>query len=258
MLTNKQPYLGDYTGYYVRRNCAAQYRLISSADGDLGCKALFMGLGDRKQTECDDLWRIWFANGNAIKTVQNWLRVAPSTGDVKKDGWAQSASVSAKALLKPLARVAASMWLTKLDYEDEAYCDKSEFQVLFLKAYLSMEDSGEVSSDIANFVWARDGTMYGLSQDEVEKMAAWADLEKSTHWYTGLGWTLFEATHYDAALAYCQKAIDMVCTPNIYSKIFITADRDLILGCKCMGSHRSQSTMFWKSWRICEGLGRDS
>ena len=49
-----------------------------------------------------------------------------------------TASESAQDLLKPLAMTAAKMWLTKSGYDSDAYHDKSELQVWFLKGYLAL------------------------------------------------------------------------------------------------------------------------
>ena len=122
----------------------------------------------------------------------------------------RAASESARTLVAPLARTAAKMWLTKSGFDDMAYLDKSEFQVWFLKAYMALGEDWSVPDDISNFIWAWNGSFYDMSSVDILPLAEWAQLEKTTHWYTGVGWILWEASEVDSALEMLEKAIELV------------------------------------------------
>lgn len=122
----------------------------------------------------------------------------------------RDASVSVPKLLRPLAVVAGKLWLTKTGYGDDAYLDKSEFQVWFLKGYRSLDEQGNISEELSNWIWARDGHFRSMSADEIEDLATWTELPKTTHWYTGLGWILWEGNHEERARYVLNQAIELV------------------------------------------------
>jgi hypothetical protein len=169
-------------------------------------------LGGRDGSECDDFWGLWFSSDRIIKLIQQWFTQAQkaSSLNLAEIAWMTAASESAQDLLKPLATTAAKMWLTKSGYDSDAYRDKSEFQVWFLKGYLALCTDGKLPDNLINFVWARDGNFYGMTGEEIESMAEWAGLEKTTHWYTGVGWILYELGETDRALELLAKAIELV------------------------------------------------
>ena len=119
-----------------------------------------------------------------------------------------------RSLLQPLAKTAATLWLTKSGYDDRAYTDKSEFQVWFLKGYLALDVDGKVPDYLRNLTWATwsKNVFYKLTSQELEAMAEWAELEKTTHWFTGVGWILWELEETDRALELLTKAISLVST----------------------------------------------
>lgn len=131
------------------------------------------------------------------------------TGEIEK-AWMHDASVSVPELLKPLAMVAGKLWLAKEGWGDEAYFDKSAFQVWFLKGYRSLDEHGKTSEDLSNWIWARDGHFLSMSADEIEDLAGWTQLPKSTHWYTSLGWILYEANEAERAQHVLGQAIELV------------------------------------------------
>lgn len=124
--------------------------------------------------------------------------------------WMRDASVSVPVLLKPLAMVAGKLWLTKKGWGDEAYFDKSQFQVWFLKGYRSLDEHGKISDDLSNWICARDCDFASMSADEIEDLAGWTQLPKTTHWYTGLGWILYEADEAERAQHVLGQAIELV------------------------------------------------
>lgn len=119
-------------------------------------------------------------------------------------------SVSVPKLLEPLAAIAAKIWLTKKGWGDEGYFDKSEFQVWFLKGYRSLDEQGHISEDLSNWIWSRDGHFRSMSADDIEDLAEWAQLHKTTHWYTGLGWILWEGNKVERAQYVLGQAIELV------------------------------------------------
>lgn len=152
------------------------------------------------------------ANNRTTSLVQRWFAIADSLqgiSEVEKI-WMRDASVSVPELLKPLAMMAGKLWLTKEGWGDEAYFDKSEFQVWFLKGYRSMDEHGKISEDLSNWIWARDGDFASMSADEIEDLAEWTQLPKTTHWYTGLGWILCEANEAERAQHVLGQAIELV------------------------------------------------
>ena len=179
-------------------------------DEEEGCRLLFLGLGERRDGECDDFLKIWFHGNGTIKLIQQWFRQTniPPIQDPAKILWMKAASTSARVLLEPLAKTAAKIWLTKSGYDDLAYLDKSGFQIWFLKMYMTLDVDGHVSDELANFVWSRNG--FSINGQEVEPLAEWAGLERTTHWYSGVGWTLYESGEVDRALTLLAKAIEMV------------------------------------------------
>lgn len=125
--------------------------------------------------------------------------------------WMNEATGSVRKLLEPLARTAAKIWLVKKNYQDKAYLEKSEFQVWFIKGYQALDDRGDISEELSSWIYARDLCFFQLSAAEIESLAEWAELDKTTHWYTGVGWILFEAGANVRARELLEKAIAMVC-----------------------------------------------
>ena len=42
-------------------------------DEEEGNRALFLGLGERNESECDDFWEMWFKADRAIKQIRRWF-----------------------------------------------------------------------------------------------------------------------------------------------------------------------------------------
>lgn len=122
----------------------------------------------------------------------------------------RDASTSVPQLLNPLAVTASKTWLTKKGWGDPAYLDKSEFQVWFLIGYRSLDEQGNISQQLSNWKSARDGHFRSISADEIEELANWAQLPKTAHWYTGLGWILFEMPDKMRAQHFLGQAIQTV------------------------------------------------
>lgn len=122
-----------------------------------------------------------------------------------------NASKSVKDLLHPLALSAAKIWLAKPSYDSEMYYDKSEFQICFLRGYLSMNADGQVSDELKDWNWARDGATIKLPVDEIKRLAEWAHLDKSTHWYASVGWVVWQAGYPKQAEDLLLKAVQLVC-----------------------------------------------
>ena len=165
--------------------------------------------------ESDMFWHLWLGNNRKTVLLQKWLGVAAEFSGLNPDqkAWASLASESVVELLKPLAMTAARNWLTKKSYEDPAYAayyDKSVFQVWFLKGYRALDDAGNISEDLANFNESRDLNLSKMTAGEIEDLAEWACLEETTHWYTGVGWILYEAGKFERALEVLGKAVELV------------------------------------------------
>lgn len=122
----------------------------------------------------------------------------------------RNASASVPELLKPLAVTASKIWLTKKGWGDTGYLDKSEFQVWFLKGYKALDEQGNTSQQFSNWKYARDSNLRSLGGDEIEDLANWSQLPKTTHWYTGLGWILWEASETERAQYFLGQAIELV------------------------------------------------
>ncbi|KAJ3559868.1 hypothetical protein NPX13_g9478 [Xylaria arbuscula] len=178
-----------------------------------GCRTLFAALIDREDGECDAFWQLWLADNRTTSLLQRWFSKAATLDSFSEDEktWMADASSSVPKLLEPLAMTAAKIWLTKESYKDVAYLDKSEFQVWFLKGYRALDERGHLPNDLSHWLYARDADFSKLSAREVEDLAEWANLEKTTHWYTGVGWILFELDSENSARAQeiLTKAIEM-------------------------------------------------
>ncbi|KAI0424360.1 hypothetical protein F5Y09DRAFT_324588 [Xylaria sp. FL1042] len=178
-----------------------------------GCRTLFAALGEREDGECDAFWKLWLADNRTTSLLQRWFAKAATLSSFEEDekAWMTAAASSVPKLLEPLAMTAAKMWLTKRSYKDAAYLDKSEFQVWFLKGYRALDERGHIPDKLVNWIYARDLDFSSLQAAEIEDLAEWADLEKTTHWYTGVGWILYELPSTNSARAQelLAKAIDM-------------------------------------------------
>lgn len=129
--------------------------------------------------------------------------------------WMRDASESVPLLLRPLAVTAAKLWLTKKGWGDTAYLDKSEFQIWFLKGYRAMNEQGKLPEEFSSWNWDRDGNFESMTADEIEDLAEWAQLPKTTHWYTGVGWTLSQTWESERAQYILGLAIDTVFLTSI-------------------------------------------
>ncbi|KAJ8115755.1 hypothetical protein ONZ43_g4594 [Nemania bipapillata] len=181
-------------------------------DEEEGCRTLFAALEERTNGECDAFWNLWLGNNRTTSMLQRWFKKASTFACFEDEAiWMSEAATSVPKLLEPLAMTAARMWLVKKSYRDVAYLDKSEFQVWFLKGYRSLDDSGHIAENLANWIQARDLHFYETPPSEIEELAEWANLEKTTHWYTGVGWILHEGPPDCSARAQelLAKAIEM-------------------------------------------------
>jgi hypothetical protein len=143
--------------------------------------------------------------------------------NIDEAAWMKEASGSVPKLLEPLALTAAKMWLIKRSYQDDAYLDKSEFQVWFIKGYRGLDEKGHISEELSNWISARDLGFWDFSAAEIEDLAEWAGLEKTTHWYTGVGWIAWEASELQRAGELLEKAIEMVSlSPTLTTRRFWT------------------------------------
>ncbi|KAI1302033.1 hypothetical protein F5Y03DRAFT_362543 [Xylaria venustula] len=179
-----------------------------------GCRTLFAAVGEREDGECDIFWKLWLADNRTTSMLQRWFAKATTLGESLEEDertWMAAAANSVPKLLEPLAMTAAKMWLTKKSYKDAAYLDKSEFNVWFLKGYRALDERGHVPDKLVNWIHARDLHFYDFQAAEIEDLAEWAKLEKTTHWYTGVGWILYELPSENSARAreLLAKAIDM-------------------------------------------------
>ncbi|KAK2603101.1 hypothetical protein N8I77_009583 [Diaporthe amygdali] len=176
-----------------------------------GCRTLFAALAGRDNGECDAFWKLWLANKRTTSLLQRWFAMADSLQGISpiKRSWMRDVSASKSKLLEPLAMTAAKIWLTKKGWGDAAYLDKSEFQVWFLKGYRSLDEQDNISEQLSNWIWARDSQFGSISADEIEGLAEWAQLPKTTHWYTGLGWILWEASETARAQNVLAQAIEL-------------------------------------------------
>ncbi|KAI0100201.1 hypothetical protein GGR51DRAFT_551683 [Nemania sp. FL0031] len=178
-----------------------------------GCRTLFAALEERKNGECDVFWNLWLANNRTTSLLQRWFAKGAMLECFQEDErtWMAKAASSVPQLLEPLAMAAAKIWLTKKSYKDLAYLDKSEFQVWFLKGYRALDERGHIAENLANWIHARDLTFWRMQADEIEDLAEWANLEKTTHWYTGVGWIIHEGPRTCSARAQelLAKAIDL-------------------------------------------------
>ncbi|KAI1133340.1 hypothetical protein F5Y10DRAFT_274250 [Nemania abortiva] len=190
-----------------------------------GCRTLFAALEERKNGECDAFWNLWLANNRVTSLLQRWFGKAALLECFKEDEreWMSEAASSIPKLLEPLAITAAKMWLTKKSYKDIAYLDKSEFQVWFLKGYRTLDERGRIAENLTNWIPARDLHFYRLQAAEIEGLAEWANLEKTTHWYTGVGWIVYQSPSINSGRAQqlLAKAIEL--DPNAWVAMEATA-----------------------------------
>lgn len=75
------------------------------------------------------------------------------------------------------------------------------------KLKIKVEEGEGVSSlplvDVDESPW------WSASLEQLEKLAEFGSIQKTTHWYTGLAWILMECDHTDAAIENFRKALDM-------------------------------------------------
>lgn len=185
-------------------------------DDEEGCRILFGSLGAREAHECDMFWQLWLSGRSNIQVLQRWFagaRDIADLGTVQQD-WMTEASLSVQKLLQPLAMTAAKLWLTKTGYDDVAYLDvpgsDAMFQVWFLKGYLALDDTGRLEPSLRSWKEAEDMNSFNFSAQEVEHLAAWANIDRDTHWYTCVGWTVLHCGKYGRAIELLQHAIDLV------------------------------------------------
>lgn len=183
-------------------------------DEEKGGRTLFAAVGGGESGEHDAFWNLWLANNRATSMLQRWFTKAAGLACFEEDEttWMLEAASSVPKLLEPLAVTAAKMWLTKKSYKDVAYLDKCPFQVWFLKGYRALDERGHIAENLANWIASRDLNFDRIQPSEIEELAEWANLEKTTHWYTGVGWILHEGpcTHSARAQEMLAKAIEMV------------------------------------------------
>lgn len=160
-------------------------------------------------------WNLWLSNNRTTSVLQRWFSKADKKDCFDHDeiAWMKGASKSVRKLLEPLAMTTAKMWLTKTSYGDLAYLDKSEFQVWFLKGYQALDNDGHTTEALSSWIHARDLRFNTLPASEIEALAEGTGLEKTTHWYTGVGWIVgIEARGEKGARSreLMAKAIEMV------------------------------------------------
>lgn len=175
---------------------------------------MFSALEERENGEPDVFWNLWLGNNRTTSLLQRWFTKGSALECFEADEreWMSEAASSVPKLLEPLAMMAAKMWLTKKSYKDPAYLDKSEFQVWFIKGYRSLDERGHISEDLANWIYTRDLHFFGMEPSEIESLAEWAGFEKTTHWYTGVGWIVQEGPSSNSTRVreLLEKAIEMV------------------------------------------------
>ncbi|GAW25703.1 putative nacht and tpr domain protein [Rosellinia necatrix] len=178
-----------------------------------GCLTLFAALEGGGNGEPDLFWKLWLADNQTTSQLQKWFTKGATLGCFKTDAreWMSEAAGFVPRLLEPLAMTAAKMWLTKESYKDLAYLDKSEFKVWFIKGYRSLDVYGYISDDFTDWIYCRDSGFFRLQATEIEGLAEWAGLGKTTHWYTGVGWILQEGPSSNSVRAQelLLKAIEM-------------------------------------------------
>lgn len=177
---------------------------------------MWAALGDREHGQMDHFWRLWLANNHTTSLIQQWFSRSLSRGTFEESAatWMQEATKSVAELLRPIAITAAKIWLTKRSYHDLAYLDKSEFQVAFLNGYRSIKENGEIPENVCNWIASRDLHFQDISTEDIVGLAEWAGLEKTSHWYTGVGWIIHERLQSEDDANYCrellEKAIEIV------------------------------------------------
>ncbi|KAL9065473.1 MAG: hypothetical protein Q9157_007465 [Trypethelium eluteriae] len=188
--------------------CSELFWLLHEEEG---CRAIINSLDARTDGEPDMFWQLWLGHQRKTPVMQRWLDIASkdTTLDQEQRDWCVKAAKSVTELLNPLAMTMTKIWLTKKGYDDVAYTDKSEFLVWFLKGYRSLGDNADLPEKLANFNYSRDLSFYGLAASAIEDLAECAGLEKTSHWYTGLGWILYEARETDRAIEILGKAIEL-------------------------------------------------
>ncbi|KAI0879066.1 hypothetical protein GGS24DRAFT_486796 [Hypoxylon argillaceum] len=220
-----QDYLDEGTQIHILREL---YWLMHEEKGG---RTLFAAVGGGESGEHDAFWNLWLANNRATSMLQRWFTKAAGLACFEEDEttWMLEAASSVPKLLEPLAVTAAKMWLTKKSYKDVAYLDKCPFQVWFLKGYRALDERGHIAENLANWIASRDLNFDRIQPSEIEELAEWANLEKTTHWYTGGGWILHEGpcTHSARAQEMLAKAIEM--DPTAWVAMEATG--------RCLGDH---------------------
>lgn len=124
---------------------------------------------------------------------------------------------------------AAKLWLTEKDYYDDACTYRSEFQVWFLWGYRYLNDIGEISEKFIHYIDG-DFKFRGFTAAAIEDLAERAHLDKTTHWYTGVGWILYRANKTERAIELLEKAIDLVSRSLLWHDLNLTLSRITVPG----------------------------
>ncbi|TLD28206.1 hypothetical protein PspLS_03751 [Pyricularia sp. CBS 133598] len=160
--------------------------------------------------------RNWVTNVDNLKLVQAWFReVAPRSNSVALDQnarvWIKAASESYAELLKYVMMAASKSWLIKPSYDSDEYRVKGYFPCWLMEGWLSLCDTGEVSTQLEGLDYSYDSVKFleQATPSHLKHLAMWAGLERDTHWHTCLGWMLMEGDHFTEAIAHYDMAIQL-------------------------------------------------
>ncbi|KAK3311713.1 uncharacterized protein B0T15DRAFT_83503 [Chaetomium strumarium] len=124
--------------------------------------------------------------------------------------WIQTCLSKRVEFLRPLARQAARMWLTRTGHDDVAYLWAERRQLFhvwivhcFLHGERSPEDCWHSDIDI--------GRLVALKPPDTDTITAFLDfhpsIEKTCHWHTAIGWLLYQLSQADAAVEHFTEAV---------------------------------------------------
>ena len=85
--------------------------------------------------------RTWFGysrSSRKIRELLSWNEKDSSNLEDEKEKWVRSAIRSSRALFEPLILACLRKWLTKRDWDDDEYLDKSEHQVWIIWAFSTL------------------------------------------------------------------------------------------------------------------------
>ena len=71
---------------------------------------------------------------------------------------------------------------------------------------MAQDDEGALSDELRSWAWDK-CTFEDIPLEQLQRLAEWAQLEKTTHWHTGLAWIMMEGYYYEQAIFHFKEAL---------------------------------------------------